>query len=125
MKWPEYAVIQSVPSPEDFSVEARKAAPTLRAARLRASTSNFMGKQHNKEIKRSRRKQLLKRRKEALRTALATPGAARKAAAERKAAPKKKAAARKPAARKAAPVVAAPAVAAPVPAAPAVEVAAE
>ena len=92
--------------PREFSVEARKAAPTLRAARPRASTSNFMGKQHNKEIKRSRRTQLLKRRKEALRTALATPGAARKAAAERKAVPKKKAAARKPAAKKTAPVVA-------------------
>ena len=62
-----------------------------------------MGKQHNKEIKRSRRQQLLKRRKEALRTALATPGAARKAAAERKAVPKKKAAAKKPAVKKAAP----------------------
>ena len=65
-----------------------------------------MGQQHNKGIKRSRRKQLLKRRKEALRTTLATPGAARKAAAERKVAPKKKAAAKKPAAKKAAPVVA-------------------
>ncbi len=103
---------------EDFSVEGREAAPRLRAARPRAPTRNFMGKQHNKEIKRSRRQQLLKRRKEALRTALATPGAARKAAAERKAAPKKKVAAKKPAVKKVAP-------AAPVAEVAAVEAAAE
>jgi ketol-acid reductoisomerase len=40
-----------------------------------------MGKQLNKEIKRRRRKQLLKRRKEGVRAAKANPGAARKAAA--------------------------------------------
>ena len=90
---------------EDFSVEGREVAPTLAPPGHRASTNYFMGKQHNKGIKRSRRNQLLKRRKEALRTTLATPGAARKAAAERKVAPKKKPAAKKPAARKAAPVV--------------------
>ena len=71
---------------------------------------NFMGKQHNKEIKRSRRTQLLKRRKEAVRAANANPGAARKAAAERKAAaPKKKATVKKPAAKKVEAVVEAPA----------------
>lgn len=56
-----------------------------------------MGKQYNKEIKRSRRKQLLKRRKEAGR-ATGTgrkPAGERKAAAKKKAAPAKKAPAKK------------------------------
>ena len=105
----------------------------LRSAPLnqRHQPDIFMGKQLNKEIKRRRRTQLLKRRKEAVRAAIANPGAARKAAAERKAiAPKKKpAAGKKPSAKKVAEVVAAPVaeVAAPVAevvAAPVAEVAA-
>jgi hypothetical protein len=57
-----------------------------------------MGKQYNKEVKRRRRKQLLKRRKEAERSTRATPGSGRSA---EKVDAKKKPAAKKPAAKKA------------------------
>lgn len=84
------------------------------AARAISAFSNrtfsiIMGKQHNKEIKRRRRKALTKRRKEAVRVAKANPAAAKSAAvARREAAPKKKSAPRKAApAKKAEPVAAA------------------
>jgi len=84
------------------------------AARAICAFSNrtfsiIMGKQHNKEIKRRRRKALTKRRKEAVRVAKANPAAAKSAAvARREAAPKKKSAPRKAApAKKAEPVAAA------------------
>jgi peptidoglycan hydrolase CwlO-like protein len=83
--------------------------PALSALFQTELFSIIMGKQHNKEIKRQRRKALTKRRKEAVKVAKANPAAAKSAAvARREAAPKKKSAPRKAApAKKAEPGAAA------------------
>ncbi len=76
-----------------FSVAARTVAPNL-APSLFQIISSPMGKQHNKEIKRSRRKQLLKRRKEAAKVAKAGGRKPKAAATVKKKAPAKKPAAK-------------------------------
>ena len=86
------------------------ASPPAPQAQIQSELFSFiMGKQHNKEIKRSRRKALTKRRKEAVRVAKANPAAAKSAAAARReTAPKKKAAPKKASpAKKAEPAAAA------------------